>query len=323
MAFGAETAYTSPVGYISHSIAGAGTSAAAETYIAPTLINDPKFAGLSSASPSGGAVVTFSGGVPTTLNGSYVLEITSGSSEGWWSTVVSSTATSITVNDSFPAALPDNVRVAVRKHATFATFLGFDIPGLVTYNGVDASDEIQVFNPISQSATAYAFVTASDWGDLENYPNGVWLNLVSGEPDNDAIIEPGTSVKVKRVGSTALSFTSTGTVKTTKTQVDIYPGFNFVAATQAASGTFGSVDFAPQLHQWDGTNTDYDELQKVYLNQTTVPFAAIDDGGPVIWNITLGEYGTSEPFAEGTGVVINRVGHPSSTITLQGSAVTP
>ena len=323
LAHGAATAYTTPVGYITHSIAGAGANPSADTYISPSLINAVEYAGASTASPSGGAVITLPTGVPTTFNGTYVLEITSPASEGWWSTVVSSNATSITVSDNFPASLPTNVTISVKKHSTITTFLGFNTPGLIPYNGVDPNDEVQFFDPIGQAAITFVFVTAADWGDPTNYPNGVWYNLGTGNPENNTIIEPGTSVRIKRVGSTALTFVSTGTVKTTKTQVDIYPGFNFVGVPKAAVGTLGNLNFAPQLYQYDGVTTDYDELQKVAADQSASSFGAIDDGGPVMWNIGASDYATNEPFQEGTGLLLKRVGHPSSTITLNGSVVAP
>lgn len=319
----AVDATTTPVGYITHTVAGAGSSAGAETYIAPTLITPSVFAGSSTVSPSGGATITFTGGVPTGLDGTYVLEITSATGEGWWSTVASSTATSVTVSDNFPASLPASVSVRVRKHATITTFLGFNNPGLVPFDGENPNDEVQVFDPVTQAAVPYAFVPAAVWGDLDNYPNGVWLDVANSLPANDTIIEPGTSIRIRRVGVANLTFTSSGEVKTTKTQVDIYQGFNFVGATQAAGGTLGNSGVAPFLYQYTGEGPNYDEIQKVLLDQSTVPFGVVDDGGPAIWDIANGAVVNSEPFDAGTGVVISRVGNPTGTITLNGSTVAP
>ena len=211
----------------------------------------------------------------------------------------------------------------MKKHSTLVTFLGFNNPGLLTYNGVDPWDEVQILDPVSQVGTPYAFVSAEDWGDSVNYPDGVWINVVTSEPANQTIIEPGTAVAIKRVGTEDISFISSGTVKTTKTQIDIYPGFNYVGVPKAANGTLGNLNFAPQLHQYDGVNTDYDELQKVNPDQTGTPFAAVEDDGPVMWNIVLGDYATNEPFQEGTGILLKRVGHPSSVITLEGTVIAP
>jgi hypothetical protein len=319
--FAQTTATTTPVGYITHTVAGAGAAASADTYVAPTLIQAAEFAGQSTVSPSGGSVVTFASGVPTNLNGSYVLEITAGDKEGWWSTIESSTSTSITLADPLPDNLPANVSVSVRKHSTLENFLGFNSIGLGTFNGADASDEVQVFNPSTQTAQPFAFVTAEDWGDTQNYPNGVWLNLESGEPENNKIISPGSSVRIKRIAADPVTFVSTGAVKTTKTEVDVYEGVNFLGSTIAASGTLGSANFASQLNQWDGSSAEYDEIQILAIDQSVVPFASIDDGGPVIWNISLSDYGTSQEFAGGTGLVLKRVGNPASTIVISGTTV--
>jgi hypothetical protein len=319
--FAQTTATTTPVGYVTHTIAGAGEAASADTYVAPTLIQSSEFTGETTVSPSGGTVVTFSGGVPTSLDGTYVLEITAGDKEGWWSTVTSSTSTTITLEDALPDNLPANVSVSVRKHSTLQNFLGFNSIGLGTFNGADASDEVQVFNPVTQTAQPFAFVTADDWGDTVNYPNGVWLNLESGEPENNKIIFPGSSVRIKRIAADPLSFVSTGEVKTTKTEVDIYEGVNFLGATIAAGGTLGNSDFASQLFQWDGSSAEYDEIQILALDQSVVPFASIDDGGPVMWNISLSDYGTSQEFTGGTGLLLKRVGNPASTIVMSGTTV--
>ena len=314
---------TTPVGYITHDIAGAGANPSASTIIAPTLVRAADFAGTSTVTPSGGAVITFAGGVPTDLSGASVLEITSGASEGWWSTIVSSTSTTITITDNFPDSLPASTAVSVRKHSTLESFLGFNAIGLSTFNGSDPSDEVQVFDASTQTSISYAFVSAEDWGDLDNYPNGVWLNLVSSEPDNGKVILPGTAVLVKRIVSGGLSFVSSGTVKTTKTDIDIYEGSNLVGSTIAALGTLGSHNFASQIFQWDGSNTDYDEIQILLSTQSTVPYASIEDGGAVMWNIAASDYANTQPFEAGTGVIFVRSENDASTITLPGSTITP
>ena len=321
--FAQTSSTTTPVGYITHDIAGAGANPSASSIIAPTLVRAADFAGSSTVSPSGGAVITFAGGVPTGLDDASVLEITSGASEGWWSTIVSSTSTTITIADNFPGSLPANTMVSVRKHTTLESFLGFNTIGLSTFNGSDPSDEILVFDAASQTSISYAFITANDWGDLDNYPNGVWLNLVSSEPENDKVILPGTAVLVKRILSGSLSFVSSGTVKTTKTDIDIYTGFNLVGSTIAALGTLGSHNFAPQIFQWDGSNTNYDELQILLPTQSTVPYASIEDGGPVMWNIAASDYANAIAFDAGTGVIFQRSENPASTITLPGTTITP
>jgi hypothetical protein len=313
----AQTAVTTPVGYITHTIAANGS--AADTYLSATLVQPTVFAGTSTVTPTGGDTITFSGGVPTDLDETYVLEITSGASEGWWSTVTSSTATTIVVNDEFPSGLPADTQVSVRKHNTLHSFLGDNNPGLIDFNGEDPNDDVQILDPVTQSAKSYAWVTAAN----SETPNGIWFDLAESADATNVIIEPGAAVKINRIGATELTFTSTGTVKTTKTQVDIFPDFNWVGTQLATGSTLGAMNFATQLNPFDGESIDYDELQFIRPSQVAEPFAAVDDGGLIMFDIGNSLDATSEPFEEGTGVVIIRTGNPESVITIPGTVVTP
>ncbi len=138
--------------------------------------------------------------------------------------MASSTGTSVTVSDNFPSGLAADVKIAVRLHVTIKGFFGNNAPGLVEFDGVNPNDEIQILNPATQSTTSFAFVPASLTGNAE----GSFLNLGTGAADDSFVIEPGYAVKIKRIGSTQSSFVSTGDVKLTKTEVDIYPNFNWV-----------------------------------------------------------------------------------------------
>jgi hypothetical protein len=320
----ADAAVTDPVGYITVSIVGAG-----ETYISPTLVEPDVFSAASSVTPSGGSVITFTptSGVPAGLDNSYVLEI---KSSGWWATVVSSDAAlgTITVNSPFPASLPASTQVAVRKHSTLATFMGNNAPGLTTFNGVDPSDEVQILDAsaVPQSVTTFGYVSGPDLAD-PLYPNGAWFNLAASAVDNNFVIEPGTAIRIKRVGATTLSFVVDGEVKTTPTQVDLFSNFNWVGTGIAALGTLNSNAFNSQLIQFDGVNPNYDELQILRPNQNGSPFAAILDGvtptSTTMFDLANSVDAGTEPFKEGTGVIINRIGNPASVITLPGSTVAP
>lgn len=322
MAQAAATAYTTPVGYITHTVAPTviGEYTFADSYLSPSLVNASKFAGQSDASPSGGATITFTGGVPTLVANLDVLEITEGAQEGWWSTVVSHTATSITVADNFPASLPTNTKIAVRSHSTIHSFLGNNNPGLIPFDGVNQSDEVQLLNPATQVSVAIGWVTGVDLGD-PNYPDGAWLELSQSVIANDFVIEPGTSVLVRRYDDTPKSFTSTGTVKTTKTQVDLFPSYNWIGTQLAAGSTFGGMNFHTSLNPWDGVSEDYDFLQLVRVNQTADGFAAVDDGGLMMIKTSDSTNADTEPFVEGTGAIIVRTGNPSSTIVIPGTPV--
>ena len=339
IAFGAAaTAYTTPVGYITHTINGVGTKspapAFANTYISATMAQPNVFAGVSNVAPSGSTVTFADASVPINLDSTCVLEITS---TGWWSTVASSTSSSITVASPFPGSLPTNVQVTVRKHNTLSNFLGTNAPGLTTFDGVSPDyDEVQILSPQSdpQETRACVYVSGANWGDLVNYPNGVWMLTSDSSVANDLIVEPGTAIRIKRLGTTDLSFTSPGAVKTTPTQVDLYPKSNWIGTPLAVGKSLNAMTFNSQLHQFDGISPNYDEVQFLTAvlapigenpAQQAQPFAAADLGGPdgvTMYDLVNAVNAGTKVFPEGSGVVINRIGNSEGTITIPGTVVT-
>lgn len=321
-ALGAATAYTTPVGYITSSIAGAGSKPSADSYISASLVEATAFAGVTNAAPSA-KTITFAGAsVPTTLDGTYVLEITSGASEGWWSTVTSSTSSTIVVNDNFPIGLASGLTISVRKHSTLKTYLGANVPGLIPFDGTSANDEVQILNPITQSVTAFAYVPASISGAAQDG----WFDLGASTNADGYVIEPGSSIKIKRVGATALTFVSSGTVKTTKTQVDLFTKYNWIGTPMAAGNTLNGMLFNTQLIPFNGANPNYDELQFVNANQTVTAYAALDVSLGL--GQTMGDLGTSADagsivFPQGYGAILKRIGSAPSIITIPGTVVAP
>lgn len=318
----ADAAATDPVGYITHTVAGTGGSGTALTVLAPTLIQPTVYAGVSSASPSTLTVVTLPTGVPATLDSTYVLEITSGPSEGWWSTVMSSTATSITVNDAFPAGLPADTEISVRKHNTLQTFLGENTPGIAPFNGT-TGDEVQILTP-AQSIISIVYVPAA----VSGAPEDDWFNLVTLAPENDRVIEPGSAILVKTSSATDLTFTSSGDVKITKTQVDVFPNLTLIGQVDAVGATLGEMNLATQLIQLTGSNTDFDEFQFLSAGQAITSNVALAPGvaGPNASMADLVSTGPSDNllFPEGTGAILKRnPGNAASVITIPGSTVTP
>jgi hypothetical protein len=318
----ADAAATDPVGYITHTIAGTGGSGTALTVISPTLIQPTTYAGVSSASPSGLSEVTLPSGVPTDLDSSYVLEIVSGASEGWWSTVISSTATTITVNDAFPAGLPADTQVSVRKHNTIQSFLGENEPGIAAFDG-SSGDEVQILTP-AQSIIPIVYVPAA----VSGAPEDDWFNLVSLAPENDRIIEPGSAIIIKTSSSTNLTFTSSGEVKTTKTQVDVFPNLTLIGQVDAVGATLGEMDLATQLVQLTGSNEDFDEFQFLSIGQSLTSNVALAPGvaGP---NASMADLVSTDStdnllFPEGSGAILKRnPANAASVITIPGSTVAP
>lgn len=315
------SATTTPVGYITHTINNAA-GAESLTLIGPSLIQPTEFAGAAAASPSG-KTITFAGGVPTTLGSSYVLEISNGNQEGWWSTVTSSTANSITVNDDFPAGLAADVKISVRKHNTLRTFLGSNAAGLTPFDGVSQADEVQIISASQpgQPLTSYSFVPASVSGEAQDS----WYDLGSSTNADNVVIEPGTSVLVKQFGSSNKTFTSVGEVKISKTQFDVFPGLNFIANPVAVGATLNGLGFNSQLNTFDGANTDADEVQVIGASGGLTAYAALDASlglGSTMYNLGDSSDAGAVVVPEGTGALIKRAAtKPATTITLPGTVV--
>jgi hypothetical protein len=293
-----DTAYTTPVGYLTTTIGGnvSGGSAGASTFVASTLQAPAVFSGEATASPSGTKVISFAAAVPADLDGSYQLVITNGAQEGWYTTISSSNATSITVSDDFPGGLSANVKVEVRKFATIQSLLGDNTAGLAP------EDEVQLLDPSAQLISTVV------------YADG-WFNFVTEEPAEDYIIYPGTSVQIIRKGATPLSLVQSGEVKLTKTQVDIFPGDNWLGQSLATGGTLGGMQFASQI-----AGTDFLQIVRADggVGQSIDNYVASDG---VMYNFVTEEDATLELLTEGAGYLISRSAGPASTISIPAQTV--
>ena len=307
MASGAETAYTTPVGYITSTIGPnrSGSSAGAATFIGAALVQPATFAGAASGtvSPSGGTVITFTGGVPTGLGISSMLEITSAIQKGWWTSIASSTATTITVTDVLPAGLPANLQISVRNFSTIQNVFGNNSPGLTVY-GTGPYDEIQLLKPDIQEVSVIV------------YAGGGWVNLATELPANNEIIYPGTAVKVIHRANTSLSVVTSGEVKTTPTQVDIFPKDNWFAQPNPTNQTFGNLNLGPQI----GPTDSVDVIQTDGGSGQVVTTYVSSSG--VMYNLATEADATPIDVKSAEGFLLKRVG-AANTLTLPVQVVAP
>jgi hypothetical protein len=269
-------------------------------------VNPTTYAGAAVSSPSGGSVITFSGGVPTDLDPTSMLEISNGDQEGWWSAIVSSTATTVTVLDVFPAGLAANVQATVRKFSTIQDVFGNNTPGLAPFSNTLPYDNIQVLDPVNQSSVAIAYV------------NGQWEDLGSEAPAGSLIIYPGTAVKVIHRANTTLPVVVTGSVKPTKTQVDLFANDNWVGQPNPTGGTFGSMNLGTQIVP----STD---IVSVFLTDTgpgqvAQAFVRV---GTSMEDAATEENADAQPIPEGGGYVLTRPTSGSSTITIPAQPIAP
>ena len=309
-----ETAYTTPVGYITATIAGnaAANPSGAATYVSASLVQPTEFASAATSSPSGTTSVTFSGGVPTGLDGKYMLEITNGTQEGWWTTVVSSTATTVTVSDTFPTGLAADVQISIKKFSTVKSVFGSNSPGLNAFDGgTTQADEIQFLNPLTGVVQTVVYLPEAISGSPD-----MWFDFVGGGSADDFIVYPGSAVRVVRYGATGLSLVSSGTVKTTKTQVDIFSTENWLGVPLAAGGSLGSMQFFSQLVKFDAGTTPNDFLDVLAANQVATSYVALAEelGGGYMMDFVSGLDSSATVLPEGTGFVLKR--DPSQAATI-------
>lgn len=294
----AAPVYTPPVGYITHTIAGntMNGSKGADTYISPSLIPSDVFVGITTTAPAG-STVTVIGALPSNLDSTYLLEIQNGAREGWWSPITSVSGNTITLNDALPAAAIAGSKVAIRKITTISSFLGSNLPNLAQ------NDEVQLFDPLTQSTRLCVYIAGSGWTDLTSESNM-----------NDALINPGTSIRIKRYAQTPLTFVSSGSVKATKTEIDLYPNANWVGQQLATGGTLSNMNLATQLLAYD-TNPIADVIEILAPNQAATQYVVLSSGG--ILDLTSENNATSVPLQEGQGMIITRPSGSSPSVLIQ------
>jgi len=293
---GQTTAYTTPVGYITHTVAGNLTNdpAGYDTFISPTLVQPSVFTGQTTIATAG-ATATFSGSVPTGLDSSYIVEISAGADEGWWSRVASSTATTIVSANAFPVTAGTNVKMTVRKLTTINQFLGENTIGLT------GSDSVLVLDPAAQQVS---FIV---------YTAGEWQNFVTEANEDNRPILPGTSIVVRRFAATGLSLVSSGEVKMTKTEVDVSPQDNWLGQPLATGGTLGSMNFKTEI-------LTTDSLRILAPDQTSTFYVSV---GTEMQNFVTEANADAVPIAEGAGYVLSRPTGAGSAILIPAQVVAP
>ena len=315
------TAYTTPVGYITASIAGnvSENPSGAATYVSASLVQPTEFSAAASSSPSGGTVISFAGGVPANLDGKYCLEVTAGAQEGWWTAVVSSTATTITVADSFPANLASGIQISVRKFSTVKSLFGANSPGLTPFDGGNVqADEIQFLDPLSGVVQSVVYLPEAISGSPD-----MWFDFVGGGSADDFIVYPGAAIRVIRYGSAPLSLVSSGSVKTTATQADIFSTENWIGVPLAVGGTLGSMGVFNQVVQFD-TVSPNDFLDVLGADQVATSYVGLsaDLEGGYMMNFVTGDNASSVVLKEGTGFVLKRdPSQAASIIKIPGQVV--
>jgi uncharacterized protein (TIGR02597 family) len=241
----AQTATTDPVGFITLSVKGGGSVASPKlSLLSPTLTQPITWQGaITGVSSSGGNTTITVSGSPWTddqFNNGYYAEIVTVSPNTHATgalAVVSDTTTSsiiVTGNLTSPnvfAAVGDMVRI--RKDMTIADVFGAtNTAGLLATDDPSSADEVLIYD--GASSVSYFYYTGSP-----GYPAG-WYNSSLFTPAGDAVIGPHQGVVVKRKAAGAISFTSSGAVKTGNTLFPVVTGLNVLGTASAQGLTLGT-----------------------------------------------------------------------------------
>ena len=145
-----------------------------------------------------------------------------------------------------------------------------------------------------------------------------WVDFVSYADESTFPLYPGTAVIIRNYGATAKSFTSSGAVKTGKTQVDVLPGDNLIAPPYAVGNSFNGMNLAPQLLDQS------DEVITLSPSQAATTYYSYND----LSTIQMVDFVTYDPMGtlvitEGTGFFVRRPTAGSSTVTFAAQVVTP
>ncbi len=324
----ADAAVTDPVGYITHAIAGGTVASPGFTFVSSTLVAADTFAGASTNSLAGGTTVS-APGIPAGLGADYYVEIKSGPSEGWWATLSGpptgpSVAGTATVTSPFPAGLGVGTVFTIRKHQTIGGLFGANKPGLDPGLDLDSADEVQVLDNSTQNTSAYFYALAADGAPVDGFYDG------GGGDANGVVIEPGASVLIKRKFGGPTSFVSNGSVKVTKTQVDIYVGDNWVSTMRATGVTLGAMGLDTGNTSTGverGVDLNVDEFQLIAADGATTNayFAADPVAAPGFagWYDGGGADKNSLLIAEGQGGNVKRKFAGSAIWTVPAQPIAP
>ncbi len=233
--FAATEAMTDPVGFVTATAASGSVAAPKLSLVSPTLTRPVEWQG---------AILTISAteitvsGAPWTVgqfngaSGNFYVEIASGANSGAISDIANTPTTgSITTSDSLIAFGAVGNSIKIRKHVTLADFLGAtNSAGLLATADPTTADEVLIYD--GASSTAYFYYTGAP-----GFPAGWYDSAFALDPGEAAkvVVGPHQGVAIKRRGTTSLSITSSGSVKTGNTLLPVVNGLN-VLGTVSAKG---------------------------------------------------------------------------------------
>lgn len=221
------TLTSDPVGFTKLRIAGrTGSQTVAYSYLGVNMVSPASYQGTVT---SKGASSIVDGQADWTddqfngANGEFYLEIVSGPMAGLTTDILGTNAATktLTTDEDLSSVLTGGEKFKIRKHRTIGDVFGKNNEaGLRANTAVSSSDEVRVFNPVTQSFLAYYY----------NSSSGGWRSSMDTTADASGTklyADQGVCIARKVVGD--LTLIVTGAVKTGPTIIPIGTNSNLAA----------------------------------------------------------------------------------------------
>lgn len=317
--FAQTTSATTPVGFVTMTIAGGGTSSApVYTFTSLGLVNPIAFQSTTTTSTVGTTAIgdtaatwannaynsTTAGAPPT-----HFVEILSGPAAGSMYDIVTTDGTgkSLTVSPTLAAGVTTGVSYAIRPHWTLASVFGVTNQNGLAAGDITTADQIQLFR--NGGYLTYYYQATGVFGGAGWRKTGDSFADVS-----TAVIYPDDGIVIARKQSTATSIIIQGAVKTGQSSIPVTTGFSLLGNVYAAAMNLGTAnlytgDPATGLAAGDITTAD----QVMFWNGTgfnTYYYQAAGVFGGAGWRATGDSFAdaSSTPIPVGAALFVKRAG---------------
>lgn len=221
------TLTSDPVGFTKLRIAGrTGSQTVAYSYLGVNMVSPASYQGTVTSKGAGSIVDAQADWTDNQFNGAngeFYLEIVSGPMAGLTADIVGTTAATktLTTDEDLSSVLTGGEKFKIRKHRSIGDVFGKNNEaGLRANTAVSSSDEVRIFNPVTQAFLTYYYNSGSiGWRSS--------TNAVSDASDTKLYADQGVCIARKITGD--LTLVVTGAVKTGPTVIPIGTNSNLTA----------------------------------------------------------------------------------------------
>ncbi len=233
----AQSVVTDPVGFITLTVQGTGgVGTSALSFLGLSFTQPVSYqAVLSSASGTTltDSSATWSDGQFNGANGTYYIELTTGTGAGRTSNIVTTTMStkSLTTAIDLSSFVTAGTGYKIRKNWTLGTVFGPNDESGLQGGTSSTADQILVYNPATTLYATYYYKTSGVGGTG-------WRSTTSTSQDaSGTAFNPTDGLLIKRQQSSTVSFALAGAVKLGQTSIPVATGLNILSNVYP-SGTF-------------------------------------------------------------------------------------